>query len=237
VAGDVAGAAVQGAVDRKGPSFSDDEKQAAVVQAFQNVASQFVWDGKNSQWISASAAADLLTDFAAQLNSAPVAQKYDRGVLSRMLVETAMADGQLAEEEKTFLSGFTSAETGTIDALIDRPPLSAAELAECSSGPVRETMLMIAWGLACTDKDLAEAETRRLSELAHGLQIDEAKAQELRSFAVKFVVDQAVENAYPDGKLDTAAQAEVYLYAEQLGLDRGEAERVEIRYRKRNGLI
>ena len=237
VAGDVAGAAVGSAMEKRGTTFSEDEKKAAVVQAFENVISQFVWDGKNSRWIAAAAASDILTDFTSQLNKAPLTQNYDRGVLARMLVEIAMADGQLTEEEKSFLSQFTAPEMDGVDALANRPPLSTAELAECSKGDVRETMLMIAWGLACTDKDLAEAETRRLSELAQGLGIADTRVAELQGYAQKFVIDQAMDSVYPDGKLDSSAKNEVFQFADKIGLDRGEAERVEIRYRKRNGLV
>jgi len=235
VAGDVAGAAVQGAMQKQGPSFSDDEKNAAVLQAFESVASRFNFDSKNGQWISSDAAADLMTDFAVQLNNAPVSQNYDRGVLAHMLVGVAMADGQLGDEEKAFLSGFM--ESSKVDSLASGPPVSGADLAEVSRGPVRDTMLMIAWGLACTDKDLAESEISRLSELAKGLGIEETRAQELKAHAIKFVIDQAMEHVYPDQKLDPTAQAEVYQFAKLLGLSREDAERVEIRYRKRNGLI
>lgn len=237
VAGDVAGAAVGGAMDKHGTSFSEDEKKAAVVQAFETIQSRFAWDGANNRWMSAKAAGDVLTDFAAQLERAPVTQNYDRGVLARMLMEVAVADGQLAEEEKSFLSSFMPPSTGGVDALQDKPPLSDAELAETGQGPVRETMLMIAWGLACTDKDLAEAETNVLARFAQGLGIGEARAAELQNWARKFVIDQAMDSVYPDGKLDASAQAEVRGYAQQIGLDPAEAERVEIRYRKRNGLV
>lgn len=237
VAADVAGTAVGNAMNKHATSFSEDEKKAAVVQAFENIQSRFVWDAKNERWMSARAAGDVLTDFAGQLNRAPVTQTYDKGVLARMLMEVSLADGQLAAEERSFLASFMPDEAGGIDELRKRPPLSGAELAETGQGPIRETMLMIAWGLACTDKDLAQAEKSTLARLASGLGIDESRAAELQNWAKKFVLDQAMDGVYAGGKLDQSAQAEAYRLAEQIGLERAEAERVEIRYRKRNGLI
>ncbi|MBW1806846.1 MAG: TerB family tellurite resistance protein [Deltaproteobacteria bacterium] len=237
IAGDVAGSAVSGTMSKGDQVYSEDEKQAAVVQAFLNVSTQFVWDGSRSTWVSSQAAAAVLTDFAKLLNDRPVDQTYDRGVLARMLVEVARADGNLADEEKEFLAGFISSDLGSIDELAKKPLLSPAELAETTGGGVRDTMLMIAWGLACTDKNLAGAETRRLAELAKGFQIGEARTAELKRFAQQFVIDQALDHVYPDGKLDSAAQSEVFQFAQGIGLERSEAERVEIRYRKRNGLV
>jgi hypothetical protein len=98
-------------------------------------------------------------------------------------------------------------------------------------------MLMIAWGLALTDKELAEPESKRLAELAQGLEISGERADEMKFFAQQYVVDQAMENVYPGGQIDKNAQTEVYQFAERIGLGRNEAERVEIRYRKRNGLV
>jgi hypothetical protein len=60
---------------------------------------------------------------------------------------------------------------------------------------------------------------------------------ELRRNAQRFVIDQAMDNVYPDGKMDSVAQNEVYQFAGKIGLDRSEIERVEIRYRKRNGIV
>jgi len=237
IAGDAASSAMQGAMQGNRASFSDDEKRAAVVEAFESVSSQFVWDSAQSRWISAGAAGDVLPEFTAQLSQAPVTQPYDQGVLARMLTEVAMADGQLDTEEMQFLSQFVPPQLGSIEELAKRPPLSTAELAETSRGPARETMLMIAWGLACADKVLAEAEARKLAGLAQGLGIAEGRVQELMRYAQEFVVDQAMYSVYASGSPDPSIRQEVYQLGQQLGLDPTSVERVEIRFRKRNGLV
>lgn len=218
-------------------TFSDAEKQAAVVAAFQSVAAQFAWDAKGGRWISAKLAGDVLTDFARQLDAAPVAQKYDLGVLARMLAEIANADGQIGDEEKGFLADFVPADVGSVDALLARPPLSKVELDETSAGAARETMLMVAWALALTDEDLADAEQARLAALAQGLGIADDRAAELQRYAQLFVVAQAIEAAYAAGAADPAARQQILDLATKIGLDADDAERAEIKYRKRAGIL
>jgi len=218
------------------PSFSEADRQAAVVAAFQTVASRFVWDPAQGRWIAAQLAGEALTDFAAQLDAAPVAQPYDRGVLARMLVEIANADGNIADEEKAFLADFVPPDLGSVDGLLARAPLSKVELDETAQGRSRETLLMVAWALALTDEDLAEAEQDRLAELAAGLGIAEARADELKRYAQLFIIDQALAAAYAGGQADASVRQQVIALAERIGLDPEAAERAEIRYRKRTGL-
>ena len=212
-------------------SFSDAEKQAAVVAAFHSVAAKFVWDGKNRRWLSAQAAGDLLTDFARQMQAAPVTQQYDVGVLARMLAEIANADGNIGQGEKDFLAGFVPPEVGSVDALVSKPPLSKIELDEAAAGPSRETMLMMAWALALTDEDLAQEELSRLAAQAEGLGIATDRADELKKHAQLFVVDQALEAAGGAGD----ARDQVMALAQKIGLNPEEAERAEVKFRKRMG--
>ena len=215
-------------------TYSDAEKQAAVVVAFQTVASRFAWDAKNGRWISAQAAGEVLTDFTRQLDAAPVAQQYDVGVLARMLAEIANADGNIGDDEKGFLASFVPPGAGTVDDLLARPALSKVELDETAAGASRETMVMLAWALALTDKDLAAEEQARLAAHAEGLGIAADRAAELKRYAQLFVVDQAIEAAYAAGQADVRQQA--IGLAQKIGLDTDAAERAEIRYRKRAGL-
>lgn len=216
-------------------SYSDAEKREAVVDAFQTVSSRFAYDAENERWISAQLAGDVLTDFARQLDDAPVNQTYDQGVLARMLAEVANADGTIGEDEKGFLGGFVPPDLGSVDDLLAKPALSTVELDETSAGEPRETMLMIAWALALTDEDLAEAEQARLGQLAEGLGIPPERADELKHHAQVFIIDQAVEAACDSGQDDAQVREQVLELADKIGLDRESAERAEIKYRKRVG--
>jgi len=238
IAGRAASDAAYGAMSGMGsqPSYTEEQKQAAVVQAFASVQSRFVWDAGKNSYIAAEAAGDVLTDFATLLGSAPVTTPYDQKVLARMLTEIACADGNLGEEERQFLAGFLRPEMGSVDELARQPRLSPAELAETRQGPSREAMLMLAWGVALTDEELAPEEQARLGEQAAALQIPPHRADELRRYAQHYMVDQALAAAYPGGQRDPEAHAQAMDLARRLGVDPADAERVDIRYRKRMGL-
>lgn len=239
VVGSMASAAAQEAVSTGGHnvSYSEDDKRDAVVRAFESVSAQFVWDDQQGRYISAQAAGDVLTGFMKQLRAAPPSTRYDRSVTARMLTEIAVADGELGDDERGFLSGFITPDVGTVDALAGSPRLSAAELAETAQGPVRETMLMLAWAVAVTDESLAPEEEARLGELAGGLGIGDARVAELKAHAQTYVLDQALGRAYAGGRRDPEAHAEAMELARRLGIDSTEAERADIRLRKRYGLV
>ena len=240
VAGSVASQATYGAMSGVGSgrtSYSDSDKRDAIVRAFHNVQNQFAWDAQNNRFISAQAAGQTLPEFSQQRSSAPVSSPYDRGVLARMLTEIACADGQLGDDERGFLGGFITPEMGTVEQLAQYQRLSAAELAETTQGPSRETMLMLAWALAFTDEELSSQEAGRLNEYAGQLAIAPQRAEELVQYAQVYLVDQALMRAYPGGQRDPALHAEVMALAGRLGLDSTTAERADIRFRKRYGLV
>ena len=239
IAGQVASDAARGAMNTSGSnvSYSDSDRQAAMVRAFQSVANQFVWDSQNSRYISAQSAGQVMTDFMQQLNSAPVGAPYDRGILARMLTEVAAADGVLADQERMFLSSFLPPDIGTVDSLAQMPRLSPAELAETSQGAARETMFMLAWAVAFTDENLSPDEANRLSDFAQGLGLSSERSVQLKSYAQVYLVDHALGGAYPGGQRNPAVHAEVMAMANRIGLDANEAERVDIRFRKRYGLV
>jgi hypothetical protein len=217
--------------------YSEDDKRDAVERAFQAVAGRFVWDTQQGRYIAAQAAGDVMTDFMRQLTAAPPATRYDRGVVARMLTEIAAADGQLGADEHAFVAGFVTPDIGTVETLARAPRLSAAELAETSEGPVRDTMLMLAWAVALADDSLAPQEQARLAEYGHGLGITGARAAELEGHAQGYLLDQALARAYATGQRDPAAHAEAMELARRLGIDATLAERADIRFRKRYGLI
>ena len=218
-----------------GPSFSEAEKQAAVVEAFNKVAAQFVWDAENDRWIAAKLRAEMATEFSRQMDAAPITQIYDHGVLARMLTEIASADGKIGDDERAFLEGFAPAGTETVDELAKKPPLSNVELDEATKGEARETMLMLAWALALTDESLAEEELARLDAYAEGLGIGTDRAAELKRCAQVHIVDQAIAGGYAAGHDQAQVKAHALELAGQIGLDPEEAERAEVKYRKRVG--
>lgn len=217
-------------------SYSEAIKQAAIVDAFEAVQHNFMWDPDGKTWISAEAALELITEFARQLHDGPIEKSYDRGVLARMMVEIANADGRLVDEEKEFLEAFLTPDLGSVDELSAKPPLGDAELAETSSGTVRDTMLMLAWALAFCDEDLDQREADRVQQLADGLGLGPNLVAELRGFAQHYVIDHALDVAHAGGARDPGRFAEAKHLADKIGLPHTEFERAETRWRKRKGI-
>jgi len=216
--------------------FSKEEKRAAVEEAFRKVANRFLWDSRHNRWISAQLGEDVTTDFVRQMESSPILWKYDQGVMARMLAEITNADGIISQEEKEFLSGFFPSEVGTVDELSEKPILSRVELEETAKNESRETMLMVAWALALTD-DLDVEEENRLAEYEQGLEIPGKRANEVKKFARDFIIDRAIDHFYSKGAWTADSKQQVLELAEKIGVVSDEAERIEIKYRKRSGLV
>ncbi len=220
-------------------TYSDEQKKVAIVEAFESIRNQFVWDAAGNRFISGEAAGQVLTDFNQQLTMAGVVTPYDQKILARILTEIACADGELGDSERGFLESFLTAELGTVDTLTQQAqasPLSAAELAECTQGSSRDTMLMLAWALAFTDESLAPEEEAKLALFAEGLGIEAARAGELKAYAQIHTIDNALGSAYPGGRRNDDQHAWVMNLATRIGLAATDAERTDIRFRKRYGI-
>jgi tellurite resistance protein len=214
--------------------YSSADQEAAVVRAFESVRSQFAWDAREERWILGSAAQDTLSGFSAQLASHPVTERYDLGVMARLLTEIASADGEVDDDERSFLIDFLPSDVGTVDQLVGRPPLSAVELSETSEGPHRKTMVMLGWTVAFCDDMLDSSEAERMGAVVSALELSASDAAEAKALAQRFVVDQAIETAHTMGG---DARMEAIGLAKRIGMDPTEAERAEIRFRKRMGYV
>lgn len=240
VAGSMADSAVRAATTGSSQGqqrLSAAEEKAAVVEAFKSVSSQFVWDRTNGgRWIAAAAARDLMSPFELQLADGSITQTYDRQVLARMLVEVAQADGHLVESERAFMTDFLTPEVGSLDALLQRPPLTRAELGSTTRGATRGTQLMLAWVLALSDEDFDPAEAAKLEHFREGLGLVGSQAMAMKEAAQGFLLDQALERMFTWGGHDAHAREQMYALADKLGMTRDAAEQSEARYqRRRNG--
>lgn len=209
----------------------------AVVAAFLRVQNQFRREG--SGWVAAHGQVNqesVDTGFHAQLRAAPIQERYDQGVLARVMVELAKGDGALSGEEQGMVAAFVDPSLGTIDQLGTRPPLSDVELSETTPA-ARETILMLGWALALSDKCLAPSEAARLESLAKGFGVAADRAAALKGHAQAFLLDQALDLAYRSGSRDAAAHQEAMQVAAAIGLDPESAERADVRYRKARGIV
>lgn len=240
VAGDLAGGLVEAAVQDRGGSSSapsESELRQAALDAFRSVSGRFVWDAARARWVSAEAAQQAMSPFEAQLARAPLTERYDRALLARMLVELSSADGRLSRDEEAMLLELIDADVGDAGALARRAPLSAAELAEASPGPARETLLMLAWSMALCDEELQDGERQRLEAYARALGVAGSAERQVRESAQTHVLEQVLDRACRMGPYDERAREQVHGAGSRLGMSADQCARAEARFLKRRGLF
>jgi len=214
--------------------MTKDEVKAATLEAFRQVANKFAWDQTNARWVSAKTLRELQAELTVLIQQANITKKWDRAVLTRMLAEIAAADGAVADEERELFHAFGD-DGMSLDELFERAPLTAADMEECSDD-VRHEMWLLSAAMAVTDKELADTEKALLSEWGASLGIapkDQARGLEL---AREWVVDQALDASYADGKLDKSENAEIRAIAKALGVPNERVDRLDARTRKRRGI-
>jgi len=165
-----------------------------------------------------------------------VSEAVDRRLLGRLLVEVATVDGHLADEERAFVADFLDPALGTVDDLAAAPPLSTDDLAAASPGPVRETILMLAWALALSDERLAGREQERLMEVGLVFGVPGGRTMQLTDAAQELLLAQALRRVYAGGRRDDVAHAETMRFARNIGMEDAAAEDVDARYRRARGI-
>lgn len=213
---------------------TQDELRAAIVDAFKGVGSRFAWDDSNQRFVSASVFKDLQTEFTVIVQGARITKAWDRAILARMLAEIAGADGTLAEDERALFASFLPDQN--LDNVLDKPPLSRADLEE-TSADVRHEMWLIAAAMAVSDETFADAEATRLAAFGKALGLADKDQARGLALAKEYVLDQALESAYADGRLDKQEHAHVMQLAATLGVDEDRAARLDARCRKRKGIL
>ncbi|MEZ4235616.1 MAG: hypothetical protein R3F59_05515 [Myxococcota bacterium] len=211
-------------------SLTAEEQEVGLVEAFQNVSGQFAWTG--DRWVHRSAAAERASALERAVEAQPMS-RYDRLLAARMLVQVAGAHGGVGEAERDHLADAIDPELGSLEALLARPPLTRAELGEATAGPVRVTLLSLAWALALVDEHGAPEEIALLDTFGEQLGLTPAQRREARDAARTWIVDQALERAFAWGGHDQHARDEVISLGERIGMGREEVELAEARFQKR----
>lgn len=203
-----------------GMRHSKKEKEQAVVGAFEKITGELTYEG--GKWRLATE----FSEFEKLIKRNPLTEAYDKKILARMLVEMARADGTIGKEEKDFFSNFLTAETGSMAELMRAPSISVVECEEVSK-EARENVFMLVAAVALTDNEFAEEERLKLEEYGQMFDFPEQKYAEL----LRLAQDHTIE-AYMRAK-GRLSRDEVYAFADQIGMERGEAERAQIRVEKR----
>lgn len=215
-------------------SLNPEQREQAVLEAFDLVKSHFVFNENMGKWIGVQK--DLIVPFFSVLEKNPVTERYDKITLAKMLTEITASDGSVGEDEKEFLNDFLPEEAGSLDDLLKKEALSKADLQETSKGRIRETMLLLCWGLAFCDDELSTEEKERIGEFAEWLDISGEKLESLKEMAAQYVMDQMLTSMIAEGNFE-ANKNEIYDLASKLDVSEEIAKRTEINFKKRNLLF
>ncbi len=203
-------------------SYSRKDKENAVVEAFQKITHNLYFDEETKKWKIAR----KFSEFERRIKANPIAKAYDKKTLARMLLEMSRADGQLEADEKEFLEEFLSAETGTLSELMRRPALSQVECEEVTK-EAKENVFMIVAACAIADHDFEAPEKAKLTEFGTMMGIIPDKQNEL----LRLAQDYTIELVIRDSK--EMSRDQLYAFADKIGMERGEAERAQVRFSKR----
>jgi hypothetical protein len=203
-------------------SFSRADQEKAVVDAFKKIIQHLYFDEEKGAW----RVARIFSDFERRLKANPITKAYDKKTLARMLIEMSRADGQMEDSEREFLSGFLSAETGTLVDLMRRPPISRVECEEVTKEG-RENVFMIVAAMAISDYEFEEAEKVKLAEYGEMMGFTADKQAEILRIAQNYTIEAFIREG------SELSRDEIYKFGESIGMERTEAERAQVRFDKR----
>ncbi|MFK7797352.1 MAG: TerB family tellurite resistance protein [Aureispira sp.] len=203
-----------------GIRHSKADKEQAIVRAFEKITTEITYEG--GRWRLATE----FSEFEKLIRRQPLTKSYDKKILARMLVEMARADGTIEKSEKAFFDDFLTSETGSLRDLMRAPAISVVECEEVNQ-EARENVFMIVAAVALTDNEFADEEKQKLEEYSQMFDFRDDKYEELLRYAQDYTIEMYIR---ANGNM---SRDEVYDFADKIGMDRGEAERTQIRLEKR----
>lgn len=182
--------------------IAEPEYKEAVVQAFISLKNRFIWDDQMQSWVSHSTIDDDKIGFETFIRENPVSGTKEKEALGKVLLKIAAADNRLHFSERVFLSDFVEKVPENLEELsqynsikIDLSPFNG-------SGKMRESVLLLAWVMAITDKNLHEKEIQYLEQLSKILEIPKKKAEEISILAKRYVFFKVIEADYFTGSIE-----------------------------------
>ena len=204
-----------------GESISKQEKEAAIVEAFKKVASQFVYDDKKGLWFYRSE----LSDYELQLVKAPVELDYDRLILTRLLVELAEVHEGINVWEEKFLMELVDLSPLRLREIQVMGPVSKLE-AQSITKEVQPTVFLLLYTMSIVDEHLDDSELEWLEGLANKLEIPSEQKENLAMAAKDYIFMSALNFDFSKEQLNELAS--------QLKVSEEYAERALIRFRKQH---
>jgi uncharacterized tellurite resistance protein B-like protein len=213
---------------RPGEGPTEDEVQAAIVDAFVRVKDNFHFDEASGEWGKPLIAPPPppKSPFEEQMNSHPIADPHDKNVYARVLAELAYADGSISKEEAELFKSIIPPDQPSLDRLAKADPVSKVEAEEVTQG-VKGTIYMVAWVIALIDLRLDPVEEELLMEYADVFGLHDQRREDLIKHAKYYVMEQNIDPDEP--------REELFAIADKIKLNHDDAERARIAYKRRVG--
>lgn len=219
----------------RAPRADSPEIEAAILEAFNAVSHQFSWSEQHNAYIDAEMAIELLTEFDRRLMQKPLARAWDRQVALRLMAEVGRADGEMQPGERELLQSFVQDETQDLNAILAMPELTKAELERVSDN-APEAILMLAYAIAMSDRDLSSREKHKLTHYAALLGIGSAKESAMKLAAAEKLVETIIAGCLAEGSFSDLDRHSLQQVAAGLGLGSDEIAAIEANYCRRRGL-
>ncbi|GLR16672.1 tellurite resistance TerB family protein [Portibacter lacus] len=158
------------------------------------------------------------------VNNNPVENGYEQEILSRFLVAIADADGKITPEEREMLTEIIPARFGSIQEIQNKDQVSRIEAEELSSN-VKETVYLLGWAMALADYDVDASEVRILNTYGEIFGLPDHRKEKLEILAKKYCLEQAIT--------EETSREDLFELADGMELDRDEAERCMISFKKK----
>lgn len=228
--------------DNLGVKFTKEEKDTAIVDAFEKVAEHFQDDLPNMPLSASkkirvksekttepkssrrSAKDDSRSDLEKALEKNPIVNKYDKEILGRILVDISYADGKISEEEMEFLSENITEDMGSISSLKSQGAVSAMECSEVSR-KVKENIYALAWLVSLSDFDVSEKEEDLLLEYGDMLGLMRRKKAGIIEKAKFFTLEQCID--------EESTRDDIHELSEKIKLAPEDGELCWIRWKKK----
>jgi hypothetical protein len=199
--------------------FTNSEKEAAVVSAFENIMNEIIYDSNIKKWRVATG----VSEFEKRIKKFPIVEIYDKKIMARMLVEMARADQRIEEQERLFFESFLTPDTGKLGDLMRSSFLTHSECEKLNK-KARHTVFLIVAAVALTDNDFNIEEQEKLISFAKMLDFDDATKDKLLTIAQDYTLQIAIRTS--NNKMTSES---LYAFADKIGMKKEEADRTQKR--------
>ena len=158
------------------------------------------------------------------INNHPVDNGYEQEILSRFLVAIAGADEKITADEREMLAEIIPSKFGSIQEIQSKDQVSRIEAEEIDKD-VRETVYLLGWAMALADFDIDAAEVKILNTYGEIFGLADHRKEKLEILAKKYCLEQAIT--------EETSRDDLFKLADGMNLDRDEAERCMISFKKK----